>query len=244
MSPRSPVTMAVTPRSSSQRVSRLSSARTIESSPNAPNSTSMVSSTTRFAPTRSIASSRITKSGSKSNSPVATISVGSTRNESITSRPSRWSSSRSKPSERTLRVTLAADSSKLTSTPGSPYCRAPATRNSSPSSDLPAPALPATSVTLPLGSPPPVISSSPRIPVGAFSSSRPTAPSVKAVSSLLSMDLPPEPVSPAITSCRYKDIVTQIYSHTEMCGTRTRSGKCQWSRPGHVTVCDLEFVRG
>ena len=87
--PRSPVRTTVTSRSSSQRISRLSSDRTIVSSPNAPNSTSMVSSTTRLAPTRLIASSRIAKIGSKSNSPAATISDGSTRNASTASRPPR-----------------------------------------------------------------------------------------------------------------------------------------------------------
>ena len=83
--------MAVTPRSSSQRVRRLSSARTVGSAPNAPNRTSMVSRTTRFAPTRLIASSRVRKSPSRSKSPAATISVGSTRNASTASSPSRWS---------------------------------------------------------------------------------------------------------------------------------------------------------
>ena len=61
----------------------------VESSPNAPNSTSTVSSTTRLAPIRPIASSRIRKSGSRSNAPVAMISAGSTWNEITVSRPSR-----------------------------------------------------------------------------------------------------------------------------------------------------------
>ena len=54
-SPRSPVMMAVTPRSLSQANSRRSSARRIEVFSKAPNSVSMVSSTTRLAPTASIA---------------------------------------------------------------------------------------------------------------------------------------------------------------------------------------------
>src|ERR1700733_7478777 len=53
-------------------------------------------------------------------------------------------------------------------TPGSPYSVAPRTRNSIASSVLPQPAPPQTSVGRPAGNPPPVISSSPRMPVGAF----------------------------------------------------------------------------
>ena len=49
--PGSPVTTVVSPRSFSHRNSRLSSPRTIASFGSAENNTSMVSSTTRFAPT-------------------------------------------------------------------------------------------------------------------------------------------------------------------------------------------------
>jgi hypothetical protein len=180
LSPRSPVTMAVTARSSSQRNSRPSSARTIAWPRNAPYSNSIVSSTTRFAPMRSMVSSRRRNSGSRSNSPVSITSEGSTRKACTTSSPSRWSPSRSNPSEATLALTLSADSSKVTSTPGSPYSCAPATRNSSPSSVLPDPAPPVTSVDRPWGRPPRVISSSPRIPVGAFGSVGPPATSTRA----------------------------------------------------------------
>src|SRR5579863_7629203 len=55
-------------------------------------------------------------------------------------------------------------------TPGSPYRTAPCTRNSIANKLLPHPALPHTRVTRPLGRPPPVTSSSPWIPVGAFAS--------------------------------------------------------------------------
>src|SRR5436190_6604874 len=55
-------------------------------------------------------------------------------------------------------------------TPDSPYSTAPCTRNSSASKVLPQPALPHTSVVRPFGRPPPVTSSSPSIPVGAFGS--------------------------------------------------------------------------
>ena len=53
-------------------------------------------------------------------------------------------------------------------TPGSPYSVAPRTRNSIASNVLPQPAPPQTSVGRPVGNPPPVISSSPRMPVGDF----------------------------------------------------------------------------
>ena len=55
-------------------------------------------------------------------------------------------SSRSKPSERTFLVSSSAVSSKAMKTPGSSYSMAPVTRNSMPSSVLPQPALPQTSV--------------------------------------------------------------------------------------------------
>src|SRR6476659_11218858 len=57
-------------------------------------------------------------------------------------------------------------------TPGSPNWVAPRTRNSIASKVLPQPALPQTSVGRPRGRPPPVISSSPSMPVGALGSER------------------------------------------------------------------------
>src|SRR5215471_13303830 len=53
-------------------------------------------------------------------------------------------------------------------TPGSSYWVAPRTRNSIDSKVLPHPGPPQTRVGLPRGKPPPVISSSPWMPVGAF----------------------------------------------------------------------------
>ena len=60
----------------------------------------------------------------------------------------------------------SAVSSKAMKTPGSPNSAAPRTRNSMPKSVLPQPAPPQTSVGRPRGSPPPVISSRPGMPVG------------------------------------------------------------------------------
>src|SRR5262245_7661238 len=57
-------------------------------------------------------------------------------------------------------------------TPGSPNSVTPRTRNSMASRVLPQPALPQTSVGRPRGNPPPVISSSPWMPVAAFGSER------------------------------------------------------------------------
>ena len=73
--------MAVTPCSSSQLTRRPSSVRTIAASPRALNSTSIVSSRTRFARVRWIISPRIRKSGSSVNSPVETYSVAPTWKE-------------------------------------------------------------------------------------------------------------------------------------------------------------------
>src|SRR5271156_1853636 len=73
---------------------------------------------------------------------------------------------RSKPSEATLAFNSASVSSKDMKTPGSSNCTAPRMRNSAASSVLPQPAPPQTSVGRPRGSPPPVISSRPWIPVG------------------------------------------------------------------------------
>ena len=72
----------------------------------------------------------------------------------------------------TLAVSSAAFSSNIMNTPGSPNCVAPRTRNSMASIVLPHPAAPQTSVGRPAGSPPPVISSRPSMPVGAFEKGR------------------------------------------------------------------------
>src|SRR5260221_3728583 len=65
-----------------------------------------------------------------------------------------------------LPFTPAPVSSRPTTTPASPNCAAPRTRNSAASSVLPQPAPPQTSVGRPRGRPPPVISSRPWMPVG------------------------------------------------------------------------------
>ena len=72
------------------------------------------------------------------------------------------------PARRHSRSVPRLVSSNAMKTPGSPYSMAPCTRNSIASNVLPQPAPPQTSVGRPAGNPPPVISSSPRIPVGDF----------------------------------------------------------------------------
>ena len=57
-------------------------------------------------------------------------------------------------------------------TPGSLCSIAPRTKNSMAIRVLPQPALPQTNVGRPLGNPPPVISSSPEIPLGILSKGR------------------------------------------------------------------------
>src|SRR5687767_3813429 len=83
---------------------------------------------------------------------------------SATSRP------RSKPSDEAFLVRSGIVSSNEMKTPGSPYCTAPRTRNSSPNIVFPAPAPPLISVGRPAGKPPPVISSRPWMPVRDFRS--------------------------------------------------------------------------
>ena len=78
-SPRSPVMMAVTPRSFSQPNRRRSSARKIALSVRLENRASIVSSTTRFAPTLSIAKPSRTNMPSRSYSPLSSISDRSRR---------------------------------------------------------------------------------------------------------------------------------------------------------------------
>src|SRR5664279_4294498 len=172
--PGSPVMITVRPRSLSQRSSRLSSARTVDSLPSAVNNTSMVSSTTRFAPIESTALPSLMNRPSRSNPPAATRACRSIRNASTTSSPSRSSCGRSNPSDDTFVANSSADSSKDSRTPGSPNFCAPQARNSSPNRVLPDPAPPVTSVARPRGRPPRVISSKPSIPVGAFTN--PAAP--------------------------------------------------------------------
>ena len=69
---------------------------------------SIVSSTTRFAPTESIARPRRRNRPSRSNSPVSSISVRSTWMWSTATLPSATSLSRSKPSERTFSASSRA----------------------------------------------------------------------------------------------------------------------------------------
>ena len=80
------------------------------------------------------------------------------------------SAARSKPSEAPLVASSPAVSSKAMKTPGSPNRVAPWTRNSRAIKVLPHPGPPQTRVVRPRGRPPQVISSSPWIPVGTFSS--------------------------------------------------------------------------
>jgi hypothetical protein len=173
--PRSPVIRVVNPWSFSHRSRRLNSARTTASLSRAPNSTSMVSSTTRRAPTACTAADSRMNRPSRSNSPVVTNSVASTRHASTTRCPPASSPARSKPSEATSSANSSADSSNASNTPGSSKSCAPRTRNSSPNNVLPAPGPPVTRLARPRGNPPPVISSNPRMPVGAFPSPELTA---------------------------------------------------------------------
>src|SRR5664279_1829553 len=174
--PGSPVMITVRPRSLSQRSSRLTSARTVDSLPSAVNNTSTVSSTTRFAPIESTALPSLMNRPSRSNPPAATRASWSIRTASTASSPSRSNCGRSNPSDDAFVANSAADSSKDSRTPGSPNFRAPQTKNSSPNRVLPDPAPPVTSVARPRGRPPRVISSKPPIPVGAFTN--PAAPGI------------------------------------------------------------------
>ncbi len=134
---------------------------------NAPNSDSIVSITTRLAPTASIDAPSRRNSPSRSQSPASWMSPP-VSTWSITSLSSAWSRTRSNPSDATLATRSSADSSNVTNTPGSPNSVIPRTRNSIASSVLPQPAGPQTSVGRPLGRPPVVSSSSPMMPVRAF----------------------------------------------------------------------------
>ena len=74
--PRSPVITTVRSRSLSQRSSRFNSPLMMDSLPSAVNSTSMVSSTTRLAPTDSTAMASLMNRPSRSNTPVVTKRCG------------------------------------------------------------------------------------------------------------------------------------------------------------------------
>ena len=165
-SPRSAVMTAVTPFPLSHRNRRRSSDRRIASFESPAKSDSIVSSTTRFAPIESMACPSRMNSPSRSYSPVSWISVRSIETKSTRSFFRAARSARSKPREATFCARSRALSSNAMKTPGSPCSRAPRTRNSIANSVFPQPAEPATSVGRPRGSPPPVISSRPRIPLG------------------------------------------------------------------------------
>jgi hypothetical protein len=167
-SPRSPVITAVTPRSLSQPNSRRSSARKMLTSSKAPNSVSIVSSTTRLAPTSSMAAPMRMNRPSRSQEPASCRSLGARFTWSITSRPSFCSCCRSNPMDATFSTSSCTFSSNEMKTPGSPNSVIPRNRNSIASSVLPHPAGPHTSVGRPCGSPPPVTSSSPLMPVAAL----------------------------------------------------------------------------
>jgi hypothetical protein len=77
------------------------------------------------------------------------------------------------PSDATSLAISSSFSSNVMSTPGSSKWRAPFTRKVSASKVLPDPGPPQTSVGRPVGRPPRVISSRPRIPVRVFGSSPP-----------------------------------------------------------------------
>src|SRR5664279_582023 len=200
--PRSLVMIAVRPRSLSQRTSRFSSARTVDSLSSAANNTSTVSSTTRFAPIVSTALPSLMNRPSRSNPP-ATTAPASIRNTSTANSPRRSSSGRSNPSEAMSVANSSAASSKDSRTPGSPNFRAPQTRNSSPNTVLPDPAPPVTSVARPRGRPPRVISSKTPIPVGAFTN--PAAPACCAASdpAPVASFIPDQPQIHRIFASRY-----------------------------------------
>src|ERR1700730_4992839 len=78
------------------------------------------------------------------------------------------SDGRLNPSDSTLRLISSPVSSKVIKTPGSPNSVAPRTRNSMANMVFPQPGPPHTMVGRPAGRPPPLISSKPAIPLGAF----------------------------------------------------------------------------
>ena len=167
-SPRSPVITAVTARSFKNSNRRASSDRRMDVLENAPNSVSIVSITTRFAPTASIAAPRRKSRPSRSQSPVSCMSPRTKVTWSSIRSPSVSSWARSKPSEATFDRRSSMLSSNAKNTPGSLNSVIPRTRNSIAINVFPQPAGPHTSVERPFGRPPPVTSSRPLIPVGVF----------------------------------------------------------------------------
>src|SRR5829696_5929757 len=119
----------------------------------------------------SMAYPRRIKRPSRSYSPVSSISVRSICTWSIFTKRSFCNFSRSNPKEATFKDSSSGFSSKAINTPESPNSIAPRIINSIESKVLPQPAAPQTREGLPLGSPPPVISSKPAIPVGVLGNS-------------------------------------------------------------------------
>ena len=144
-SPRSPVMMAVTPLSLSQRNRRRSSERRMWVLVRPANSVSIVSSTTRLAPTASMAAAeadeqtfQVVFAGLLD---LAALDRARGRSRASCRRSARSGRSRA---SATFSARSVARSSKLMKTPGSPCCWMPRTRNSMPSSVLPQPAPPQT----------------------------------------------------------------------------------------------------
>ena len=172
-SPRSPVMIAVTPLSLSQRNRRRSSARRTAAFDRPPKSVSMVSSTTRLAPMRvdGVAQAdeeafEVVLAGLLDLAPLDVDEVHQQLvllGQILQVEPEGAD---------VLGELLGGLLEGSRTTPGSPNSVAPRTRNSIASSVLPQPAPPQTSVGRPRGSPPPVISSSPWMPVAALGSER------------------------------------------------------------------------
>src|SRR5829696_1115686 len=119
----------------------------------------------------SMAYPRRIKRPSRSYSPVSSISVRSICTWSIFTKRSFCNFSRLNPKEGTFMDSSSGFSSKAINTPGTPNSIAPLIINSIESKVLPQPAAPQTREGLPFGSPPPVISSKPAIPVGVLGNS-------------------------------------------------------------------------
>ncbi len=163
--PLSPVTIAVTPLSFNQRNRRCSSDRMRAGFGRQLNSESMVSSTTRFAPMLSMACPSRMNRPSRLKLPPSSTSSGSNTTQSITIFRLETIDCTSNPKECMFCATSRGLSSKVISTPGSSNSAIPRYKNSMASIDLPVPAPPHTSVARPVGRPPPVIVSSPLMPV-------------------------------------------------------------------------------
>ena len=123
-SPRSPVITAVTPRSLSQPNRRRSSERRIAVLENAPNSVSIVSITTRLAPTcvdRRAEPQEQRRRGPSRRSRPCSAADDARRGRSRACRRPRTGRGRS-PARRRWRSRSSADSSNATNTPGSSNC--------------------------------------------------------------------------------------------------------------------------